>query len=41
MVALDKVMRLRLIYGNGYAQPQDPNMYGYGAYASYPITISN
>jgi hypothetical protein len=22
-------------YG-GYAQPQDPNMYGYGAYAGYP-----
>lgn len=23
-------------YGSGYAQPQDPNMYGYGAYAGYP-----
>ncbi|CAL5014782.1 unnamed protein product [Urochloa decumbens] len=23
-------------YGGGYAQPQDPNMYGYGAYAGYP-----
>ncbi|XP_052165228.1 RNA-binding protein L-like isoform X2 [Oryza glaberrima] len=22
--------------GYGYAQPQDPNMYGYGAYAGYP-----
>ncbi|KAK3143660.1 hypothetical protein QOZ80_4AG0303250 [Eleusine coracana subsp. coracana] len=23
-------------YGGGYAQPQDPNMYGYGGYAGYP-----
>ncbi|PWZ39407.1 Polyadenylate-binding protein RBP45B [Zea mays] len=23
-------------YGSGYAQPQDPNMYGYGAYGGYP-----
>ncbi|XP_048559254.1 RNA-binding protein L-like [Triticum urartu] len=23
-------------YGQGYAQPQDPNLYGYGAYAGYP-----
>lgn len=22
-------------YGGGYAQPQDPNMYGYGSYAGY------
>jgi hypothetical protein len=22
-------------YGSGYAQPQDPNMYGYGGYPNY------